>query len=268
MNPHQQSVHDQFDPQARAYLHSAVHAQGPDLEQARNVLRERLPPNAGAHLLDLGCGAGHLTFALAPFVERAVALDPSAGMLATVAAEAASRGLAHVCTTVGQAEAIPFEAQSFDVVATRYSAHHWHCLRPPMREIHRVLKPGGWLIVIDVVGPSDALADTHLQAMELLRDRSHVRNRSEAQWRGVLSQAGFVLEGSWQWPLRIEFGAWIERMRTPPAKAAMIRQMQQEAPDEVKKALCLEPDGSFTAQTGMFLARRMADGNLPITSEA
>src|SRR5689334_21286256 len=106
MRTHSQSVHEQFDPQAEAYLRSPVHADGPDLVYAARLVAQTMP--AGAVALDLGCGAGHLSFRLAPLLGRMVALDPSAGMLATVAQTAAARGLSSLETCVGRAEAVPF----------------------------------------------------------------------------------------------------------------------------------------------------------------
>ena len=65
MRTHDQAVHDQFDPRAAAYLNSAVHAQGPDL-----LTRDSSPRSGVRPLLDVGCGAGHLSFALARLQAR------------------------------------------------------------------------------------------------------------------------------------------------------------------------------------------------------
>lgn len=251
---HAAVTHRQFDPRASAYLHSTVHAAGADLDAARRLLGPHLQP--GMQALDVGCGAGHLAFLLAGHGAHTVATDPSAAMLAAVRHGAAERGLAtHLHTCEATAERLPFDDTRFDVVATRYSAHHWRCLRPGLAEMRRVLKPGGRLLVIDVLGPADALVDTHLQTLELLRDRSHVRNRTASQWCQVLDEQGFALEHQADWPLRLDFATWVERMQTPPAKIAMLRTLQLEAPAEVQQALAIEADGSFSVRTGLFLAR-------------
>lgn len=255
MISHDQTAHAQFDPQARAYLASAVHARGPDLQRAAQQVAALVPAGGGCGL-DVGCGAGHLSFALAPVLARIVAADPSAAMLACVQEVAREHGWAHLETVQAGAESLPFADGSFCVVATRYSAHHWTRLDQALPELMRVLKPGGALLVIDVLGDEDALVDTHLQAMELLRDRSHVRNRSASQWQALLQGAGLVDVVHEHWPLRLEFTSWVERMRTPPGRVAMLRTLQQEAPREVQQALGIEPDGSFTARTGWFWARK------------
>ncbi len=256
MSDHRNAVQAQFDPRAAAYLSSSVHAAGPDLQRAAELVGALAPRPARA--LDLGCGAGHLGFALAPLVGALVALDPSPGMLAQVAEQARSRGLGNLETVRGGAERLPFADASFDLVATRYSAHHWTDLDAAMAELRRVLVPGGHLLVIDLEAPADALVDTHLQAIELLRDRSHVRDRSDAEWRALLRGIGVELLATHRWPTRLEFAAWIARMDTPVPKAAVIRGMLEEAPAEVREALRVEPDGSFQAFTALWWGRLSA----------
>jgi ubiquinone/menaquinone biosynthesis C-methylase UbiE len=258
MRSHGETVQDQFDPQARAYLTSAVHANGPDLAHAQALVAQTMRRSARA--LDVGCGAGHLSFTLAPHFAGIVALDPSPQMLATVKETAAARGLAQITVREASAEALPFEDGSFDLVSTRYSAHHWTRLETALGEMRRVLAPGGHLLLIDVEGDESPLVDTHLQAMELLRDRSHVRNRSAAQWRALLADAGFALIEHRDWSLHLEFSSWVERMRTPPEFVTAIRALQAGAPGEVKQALGFEPDGSFSIRTGLYWARGADSG--------
>lgn len=252
--PHQKKIQAQFDAQAQAYLHSRVHAAGPDLERAREIV-QGLPGSHDKCLLDVGCGAGHLSFALAPWVGRVVATDPLPGMLETVKKAASDRALGNVETRYAVAERLPFEAGCFDVVATRYSAHHWENLPAALVEMRRVLKPGGLLLVIDLQGDENPLVDTHLQAMELLRDPSHVRDRSPSEWARLLAAAGFADVAHEAWPTRLDFQPWVTRMRTPAPQVDVIRSLQRESPAEVQAALKIEEDGSFTATTGLWWRR-------------
>ena len=253
MRTHDQAVVAQFDPRAQAYLSSTVHAAGPDLEQARQLVQQsRL---SGASLLDVGCGAGHLCFALAPFFERVVATDLSSAMLATVRAAAAQRQLPQIEVQQASVLDLPFPDGHFDMVASRYSAHHWHDVSAGLREMRRVLRPGGVLMMIDLMGDESPLVDTHLQTIELLRDPSHVRDYSPSQWRSMLQIAGWELQQEAFWATRLEFGSWIGRMRTPPEIAALIRNLLAGAAGEVREGLAVEPDGSFTPRTGLFWGR-------------
>ncbi len=253
MIDHQKTVHEQFDPRAQAYLQSPVHAQGPDLLYAQDLVAQAMPPSGVA--LDVGCGAGHLSFALAHNLSSVTALDSSPSMLSTVDRVAAERGLSKIHTVLGDAAALPFEDGTFCVAATRYSAHHWATPMAAVREMRRVVKPGGYLLVIDVMGEDDWLVDTHLQTLELLRDRSHVRDYSVAQWRTMMRDAAFTEIGYREWPIRLHYESWIQRMSTPANKAAMIRELQTSAPREVRKRLAFESDGSFTVRTGLLWAR-------------
>lgn len=256
MRNHEQTVRSQFDPRAEAYLTSAVHSAGPDLQRAKMLVAQAIPPFAQA--LDIGCGGGHLSFSLAPHVGRMVALDASPDMLAVVSNAAAARGLRQIETRHASAESLPFGDGTVPLVCTRYSAHHWTRLDIAMREIGRVLAPGGHALIIDTLGHEDPLVDTFMQSIELLRDPSHVRNRSVDEWRALLWSAHLVELEHNQWPMRLEFGSWVQRMGTPGDRVAVLRSLQQGAPHEVREALQIEADGSFTIRTGLFWLRKPA----------
>jgi ubiquinone/menaquinone biosynthesis C-methylase UbiE len=249
MISHDEQVDRQFGPVAAAYLTSQVHSQGADLGEVADKL------SGCARVLDVGCGAGHLSFAVAAKAGAVVAADLSPEMLAAVAAEAKRRGLDNLATQQASAEALPFADASFDAVCTRFSAHHWADVRRGVAEMHRVLKPGGRLIVIDVVGPDSALFDTHLQALELLRDASHVRDHSVAEWAGHLAAAGFQIAAHKTWPLRMVFDTWVARMKTPADRVAVLRGLLKHAPAEVREHFNVGEDGSFDIQTAMIECR-------------
>src|SRR5665213_239112 len=140
----QQLSASQFGSKAGNYLTSAVHATGADLERLATLAGQQRPARA----LDLGCGAGHASFALARGgAQRITAYDPAADMLAVVTKEAAARGHAAIETHAGAAEVLPFEDHTFELVVTRYSAHHWASVPRALGECERVLvarrPPGG-----------------------------------------------------------------------------------------------------------------------------
>ncbi|WP_454915244.1 class I SAM-dependent methyltransferase [Xanthobacter sediminis] len=247
----QDLVARQFGPQAAAYVASAVHARGPDLEALAALLERERP----ARLLDLGCGGGHVSFTAAPFAGEVVACDLSDHMLAAVRAEAERRGLSNIATAQGVAEVLPFAEAAFDAVASRYSAHHWRDLKAGLAEARRVLKSGGRAVFMDVVAPEWPVADTFLQAIELLRDPSHGRDFSGAEWQAHLAAAGFTVEAATPQRLRLEFSSWVARIRTPELHVAAIRSLQQGASADVARHFEIEPDGTFTLDTLTLVAR-------------
>ncbi len=242
----------QFGAQAQAYLQSEVHAQGSEFA----ALRAGLEGHRNGRLLDLGCGAGHVSFQLAPLMADVVAYDLSAEMLEVVAATAAERGLAQVRTVRGVAERLPFETGSLDVVVSRYSAHHWSDLGQALREVRRVLRPGGVAAFIDVVAPGLPLLDTHLQAIELLRDTSHVRDYSVAQWLQMLGEAGLQVQRHHCQRLQLDYLSWVDRMRTPAVLRAAIRALQDAAVDDVRDYFQIAADGSFSTDVLVLWAAR------------
>ncbi|MGX5776627.1 class I SAM-dependent methyltransferase [Methylorubrum zatmanii] len=238
---HDAQVAGQFGGRAADYVASAVHAAGEDLQALARI--GALPHAA---VLDLGCGGGHVTYAVAPHVRSVTALDLSRAMLDAVEAEARRRGLANVQTRQASVEALPFPDASFERVLSRYSAHHWGDVPAALREARRVLSPEGRFGLVDVVHPGPPLLDTHLQAWELLRDPSHVRDYGEGEWRAMLAEAGFVPGTPRHWRVRMEFSSWIARMGTPEASVAAIRALQRGASEPVRRHFALEEDGSFT----------------------
>lgn len=249
---HHDNVEKQFGSQAQAYLTSAVHASGRDLQR----LGERLSLFPNASVLDMGCGAGHASFVAAAKVDQVTAYDLSSQMLDVVAGAAKDKGFSNIVTCQGYAESLPFGDVAFDVVITRYSAHHWHDVGQALREVTRVLKPGGVLIVMDIMSPGHPLRDIWLQTVEALRDTSHVRNYSSGEWLSMINEAGLITDNVQTDRLALEFSSWVARMRTPTVLCDALRLYQQSASQDVKRYFELQEDGSFTSDNLMLEARK------------
>ncbi|WP_233862623.1 class I SAM-dependent methyltransferase [Paraburkholderia adhaesiva] len=250
---HHDQVADAFGTSAAAYLTSAVHATGADLE---NLAATFAATCGNATVLDMGCGAGHASFAVAPHVREVVAYDIAAQMLATVDAAAKERGLATIRTQQGAAETLPFADASFNWAISRMSAHHWRDVPKALAEVHRVLKKGGRLKFIDIAGIDDPLYDTHIQAIEVLRDASHIRDYRADEWVAMLDAAGFDAKVTQRWRIGIEFDSWVARMRTSAERVTAIRSMWECAPDEVRQYFDVQRDGSFKLDALMIEATR------------
>jgi hypothetical protein len=113
---------------------------------------------------------------------------------------------------------------------------------------------GAPAVFIDAVAPGRPLLDSHLQAVELLRDLSHVRDYTVAEWAFAVERAGFAVETIRRHRLRMHFATWTERMRTPPAQAEAVRALQRQASDDVRAHFTIEPDGSFLLDVMMLEA--------------
>lgn len=169
---------------------------------------------------------------------------------------AADKKLTNIEIQQGLAESLPFADQSFDIVISRYSAHHWHDVGKALREVKRVLRPGGKVIFMDVVSPGHPVLDIYLQTVEVLRDTSHVRNYSPGEWLSLFTEGGLVINEVTSDRLYLEFSSWVARMRTPAHFATAIREFQKLASDGVINHYAIQADGSFTSDIMMIVADR------------
>jgi len=241
------AVHDQFSQAAQHYSTSRVHAQGEDLAEMVKVANL----TGQERLLDAGCGAGHTALIFAPHVAQVVAVDLSHAMLGQVEKLAQERGLDNIQVQRGDVEKLDFADDSFDIVASRYSAHHWPDPQQALHEFRRVLRPGGQLILSDVVSFDDFTLDTFVQAIELLRDPSHVRDHSIAQWKAMFAEAGFSAEVCYEWDVWLVFEPWVTRIATPPEYVCAIKKLFDGAPQEVRAALQIQADYGFAWMGGL-----------------
>ena len=246
-----ETVQRQFGPVAAEYATSLVHASGPDLA----AMLAAAPLRGVERVLDVGCGAGHTALAFAPRVASVVAVDLTAAMLDEGRRLAAERAVANVTFQRGDVEDLSCADGLFDLVTSRYSAHHYPHPQRALREIGRVLRPGGALLLVDVVAPTDASADASadafLNTIETLRDPSHVRDHTADEWRGMMTAARLAPEALGTWPLRLRFDSWVARMRTPAASVMRIKGLLDGASPAIRAALSVEDDYSFTVPVAL-----------------
>jgi hypothetical protein len=106
------------------------------------------------------------------------------------------------------------------------------------------------------VAPGRPLFDTFVQSLELLRDHSHVRDYSRAEWEGSLARAGLLPGAVASYVIRLDFASWVERMRTPKVQVDAIRALQRSASESVTRYFDIDADGSFNLDIAMFEARK------------
>jgi SAM-dependent methyltransferase len=232
----EQEVQRQFGAVARNYVVSAVHARGADLGK----LVEAAALRGDERALDLGTAVGHTAFALAPHVAAVVGVDLTSEMLGHAQALAAERGIGNVCFARADVAHLPFADASFDRVTSRYSAHHYPQPGQVVREVARVLRPDGHFLLADTVAPEDPALDTFINAIELLRDRSHVRDYTVSQWQARLAEAGLASEVVYRWDVLLDFADWVARMQTPAPAVGMLRTLLAEAPAAARAAFQIQ----------------------------
>jgi demethylmenaquinone methyltransferase/2-methoxy-6-polyprenyl-1,4-benzoquinol methylase len=120
----------------------------------RRWVQKRYGLKPGHHVLDVACGTGLVAVEAAKILgsaENITCLDPSAGMLSV------ARKKLPATFVQGRAEALPFADNSFDFLTMGYALRHVTDLETTFREYHRVLRPGGVALILEVTKPSSAL---------------------------------------------------------------------------------------------------------------
>ena len=225
-------VQAQFGPSAAAYVTSAGHAGGPDLEQLLAWGRKR----AAARVLDIATGAGHTALAFSRFTPSVVAVDLTLPMLRAARDFAAREGAGAVRFLAADAEALPFREGSFGTVTCRLAAHHFPALLPELREVARVLRPGGSLLVQDILGHDDEELAGFILEIERRRDPSHARAYRQLEWTAFLRAAGLTVIDEAIMSKRRLWEEWTGRMRMAREDQTDLERFVLAAPARCREA--------------------------------
>ena len=209
---------------------------------------ERLPLTGSDVVLDVAAGTGHAARQLATSARAVVALDATEAMLARGQAKAAAEGCDNVVFMRGDAAALPFLDGSFDVVVSRFAAHHFEEPSRVVAEMARCTRPGGHVALVDLVADEDAQVASEQNRLERLRDPSHTRMLAAIEIQALLAEAGLEAIDVATRSLERPLDPWLEQAQT-----------EEGARDEIRAALRTDADGG--SATG-FSPRRDAGGAL------
>ena len=213
---HLKRVADEFARQAQNFDNWAAKADDPGRFGAALGEARR------GKLLDVACGPGVVTAALAPEAGSVVAFDATEQMLEKARARCTKAGLGNVAFRSGDAENLPFEDAEFDGVVTRLAIHHFANPQRALDEMFRVLRPGGTAVIVDVVSSEDRDELKLHNAIERLRDPSHVRMLPASELDTGVSRAGFRNIEHATWDMDRELEEWLAIV-DDPARVEPIR---------------------------------------------
>jgi ubiquinone/menaquinone biosynthesis C-methylase UbiE len=166
-------------------------------------------------LLDVACGPGVVTAAIASHATSVVAFDATAQMLEKAKARCAKAKLRNVDFKRGDAENLPFDDSQFDGVVTRLAVHHFADPQRALNETFRVLRRGGTAVIVDVVSSEDTGESNLQNAIERLRDPSHVRMLPASELTVRMTRSGFQDPEHATWDKNREFEEWMDIVNDP-----------------------------------------------------
>lgn len=243
LNAVQRASQEQFSKQSQHYGRGHVLENIDDVRSA--VAKMSFPTRA--KVLDVATGGGHTGLYLASLGHDVTLADLAQPMLDRAAKLAADRGL-NVTTRQHPAEEFPWADKSFDLVTCRVAPHHFSSPDKFVRESARVLKSGGWFLLIDgSVADGQPEVEEWSHQVEKLRDPSHNRLLTPQTWKDLCAKAGLQVQSaeltSFKQP---DLNWYFEAANTPAENRKEVLKLIATAPASVKQLLKLgEEDGKI-----------------------
>ena len=188
-----------WNERAERYRTSQTHASGDDLD----LVVAWCEPAEGVTVLDVATGGGHVARRLREAGAEVVTVDTAPGMQPDV---------------IARADHLPFADASFDVVACRIAAHHFPDAAAAVKEMARVARDR-------VVIEDNTFTGEEAEEADRLRDPSHVRNYSVAEWRGFFESAGLEIAAQAVMERDTDFADWLDRTETPEEERPRIAEL-------------------------------------------
>jgi ubiquinone/menaquinone biosynthesis C-methylase UbiE len=190
MNPsqHDAEILDQFTRQAEPFAQRHGYQNDPLLD----LMADCAQVKSGDIVLDVACGPGIVSCCFARLARHVTGIDFVPAMLERARRYQAEQRLSNLTWHLGSSADLPFPDAAFDCVITRFSFHHFLDPATALREMKRVAKPNGVVLVCDVAPTPETQAS--FNHWEILRDPSHTRALTEAEFALLGEEAGLVLD--------------------------------------------------------------------------
>ena len=228
----QRASQEQFGKQSSCYGKGHILADVSDVAAAL----ELTGLSSGGTALDVATGAGHTAVFLAEQGFKVTASDVAKAMLDRTAEAAEESGL-EIELNQHVAETFPYPDESFDLVTCRVAGHHFSGPGAFVAESARVLKPGGWFLLIDGCIPDgEAVAETWTHEVEKLRDPSHGRFLRHGEWNDLCRQSGLTIKSSELHPMKMPDLEWyFEAANTSVENREKVRELVRNTPEEARR---------------------------------
>jgi ubiquinone/menaquinone biosynthesis C-methylase UbiE len=199
-----------------------------DQPRLRHMLNfAKLPPDL--RILDIGTGIGLLPLLLSEDgAKQVVGIDISPEMLELAEFARLSRGsdaAARVTFRLAPAHALPFREETFDAVTCRLVLNHVRHPERIIKEVVRVLRPGGILVLAELLGADNSVKRATQNAIEERRNAAHVAARGAEQYNKLLTDAGLQIEAKEAISIDRELEEWLAIYHADRADSAVVREM-------------------------------------------
>jgi len=184
-------------------------------EQTLRRISAALGPAPIGKVLEVACGPGIVAEVIAPLVSELVCIDATPEMLVLAKSRLEKSGQSNVTFHEAFAESLPFAAAEFDVIVTRLSFHHFSDIQAVLAELRRVLRPQGRLITADIISSSSREESNLHNALEQLRDPTHIHMFSRPEFLAALRSAGFKATFEESWKQQRNFSEWAKIVSVP-----------------------------------------------------
>ena len=233
-------VQDIFGKRAEGYVKSASHVDQEVIHRVGKMCGDL----RGKTALDVATGTGHVAIGLAPMARAVVGLDLTRRMLEFAREEAGKRSLTNIAWVRGDVRSLPFPDGSFQAVTCRRAPHHFPHIDESLLEMARVLSDEGPLVIDDRSVPDDAEIDGVMNHLDILHDRSHVREYGRREWEAMLRKAGFtgIEVHEYRRHLPLSTMTW----NADPSDAEEIERVVSSLPSHLRKRMAVEDvDGTM-----------------------
>jgi len=195
-------------------------------------------------VLDVACGPGLVVCAFARVVRHATGIDLTPAMLEQARALQHEQGLENISWRQGDVLPLPYADGQFSIVSARFAVHHFPDPLAVLKEMRRVCQPGGRIVVAD--SAPEAAKAAAFNAMEQLRDPSHVRAMPVEELRSLFVNAGISEPRVDLYRLRGELEDLLARSFPNEGDTARIRKIFEDSLDHDELGMAtLRKDGKI-----------------------
>jgi SAM-dependent methyltransferase len=245
-DPHSEAIRSEFERTA-----SVLTARTTGRYDDMNVVEfSRLVP--GGTVLESGVGTGVFLSLFQDLAGLLIGVDLTEAMLAE-----ARRHHPNLSLVAGDGRLLPIGSQTVDLATTAQTLHHVPDPLPFLKELRRVAREDGHVLVVDQVATERYEEALIMNRIEMIRDPSHAVSRSPSTLRSLLMTAGLQIVDERLVESRSTFESWMPAREFPADRIAKTREFIDRLGGESGMNFRREGDDlAFTRRRMIFLARR------------